>query len=196
MPTNVMVAAARPCIASGMTACRMAMTVTSTNWPKAPNTKLIAISGPAPARLGTPSPPSQGSAELAAFSVTNGPGDSTTLILYKGPKYPELDPTALREALARHGIPALVTVGTFCRSTPEASASLGQVVHPSTLADGSAMVIDGQAMPSGTRLSIGYFQGHVRMALIEDGASLSCSSTSDQPAAHVTPSNTPIREGE
>ena len=152
-----------------------------------------ALSGSAPARSGTSSLPGQGSAELAAFSVTNGPGDSTTLILYKGPKYPELDPTALREALARHGIPALVTVGTFCRSTPEASASLGQVVHPSTLADGSAMVIDGQAMPSGTRLSIGYFQGHVRMALIEDGASLSCSSTSDQPAAHVTPSNTAIR---
>ena len=55
------------------------------------------------------------------------------------------------------------------------------------------MVIDGQAMPSGTRLSIGYFQGQVRMALIEDGAFLSCGSTSDQPAAHVTPSNTPIR---
>ena len=125
--------------------------------------------------------------------MTNGPGDSTTLILYKGPKYPQLDPTALREALAQHGIPALVTVGTFCRSTPDASGSLGQVVHPSTQADGSAMVIDGQAMPSGTRLSIGYFQGHVRMALIEDGASLSCSSTSDQPAAHVTPSNTAIR---
>ena len=43
------------------------------------------------------------------------------------------------------------------------AASLGQVVHPSNPADGSAMVIDGQAMPSRTRLSIGYFQqGHVR----------------------------------
>jgi hypothetical protein len=154
-----------------------------------------ALGGPAPARSGTTSSPGQGSAELAAFSVTNGPGDSTTLILYKGPKYPQLDPTALREALAQHGIPALVTVGTFCRSTPDVSGSLGQVVHASNLADGSAMVIDGQAMPSEARLSIGYFQGHVRMALIEDGASLSCSSTSRQPAAHITPSSTPIREG-
>ncbi len=125
--------------------------------------------------------------------MTNGSGDSTTLILYKGPKYPRLDPTALHEALARHGIPALVTVGTFCRSTPSAPASLGQVVHPSNLADGSAMVINGQAMPSGTRLSIGYFQGHVRMALIEDGAPLSCSSTFHRPAVHITPSGTPIR---
>jgi hypothetical protein len=125
--------------------------------------------------------------------VTSGPGGSTTLILYKGPKYPRLDPSALRQALARHGIPALVTVGTFCRSVPAAPASLGQVVHPSDLADGSAMVINGQAMPSGTRLSIGYFSGHVRMTLIEDGAPLSCSSTSHQPAARITPSGTPIR---
>ena len=150
----------------------------------------LTLGGPAPARSGNPPPSSPGPVALAAFSVTSGPGDSTTLILYKGPKYPPLDPTALRATLAQHGIPALVTVGTFCRSTPGA-AGLGQVVHPSALADG--MVISGQAMPSGTRLSIGYFQGHVRMALIEDGAPLSCSSTSQQPAVHLTPSGTPIR---
>jgi hypothetical protein len=152
----------------------------------------LTLGGPAPARSGNP-PPSPGAVRLAAFSVTSGPGDSTTLILYKGPQYPRLDPGALRQALARHGIPALVTVGTFCRSTHGAPASSGQVVHASDLADGSAMVIDGQAMPSGTRLSIGYFPGHTRMSLIEDGAPLSCSSTSHQPAAHITPSGTPIR---
>jgi hypothetical protein len=67
--------------------------------------------------------------------VTNGPGDSTTLILRKGPQY-RLDPSALRKALARHGIPALVTVGA--------------------------------AMPSGTRLSIGYGPGWIKTALIKD----------------------------
>jgi hypothetical protein len=148
--------------------------------------------GPGPDAVNAP-PASLGPVKLAAFSVTGGPRDSTTLILHKGPKYSRLDPGALRQALARHGIPALVSVGTFCRSTPRAPGSLGQVVHPSNLADGSAMVIDGQAMPSGTRLSIGYFQGHVRMALIEDGASLSCSTASDQPAVHITPSGNPIR---
>jgi hypothetical protein len=154
----------------------------------------LTLGGPAPTRPGNLQPPSPGSVELAAFSVTSGPSGSTTLILYKGPKYPQLDPTALREALVQHGIPALVTVGTFCRSTPAAPASLGQVVHPSTLADGSdEMVINGQAMPSGTRLSIGYFQGHVRMALIKDGAHLSCSSTSRQPAVHITSSGAPIQ---
>jgi hypothetical protein len=154
----------------------------------------LALGGPAPARSGNPPPPSPGSVRLAAFSVTSGPGGSTTLILHKGPQYPRLDPGALRQALARHGIPALVTVGTFCRSAPAAPAGVGKVVHASDQADGSdAMVIDGQAMPPGTRLSIGYFPGHVRMALIEDGAPLSCSSTSRQPAARITPSGTPIR---
>jgi hypothetical protein len=152
----------------------------------------LTLGGPAPARSGNPPPARPGPVKLAAFSVTNGPGDTTTLILYQGPKYPALDPTALREDLAQHGIPALVTVGTFCRATAGAPAGLGQVVHPSNLADGSGMVIDGHAMPSGTRLSIGYFGGQVRMALIEDGAPLSCGTTSQQPAVHITPSGTPI----
>ena len=154
----------------------------------------LILGGPAPARAAHPPAAHPGSVpgpvKLAAFSVTDGPGDSTTLTLYKGAR---LDPSALREDLARHGIPALVTVGTFCRSTG-ASVSFGQVVQPSTLPDGTdVMVIHGAAMPPGTRLSIGYFAGHVRLLLIKDGAPLSCSSTSGQPAVHITPSGTPIR---
>lgn len=152
----------------------------------------LVFGGPAPAPAGSAStpPPSPGPARLAAFSVTSGPGGSTTLLLRKGAR---LDPSALRQALARHGIPALVTVGTFCRSTSGSPAGLGQVIHPSVTPGGSEMVINGQALPSGTRLSIGYFQGHSRMALVKDGAHLSCASTSHQPAAHITPSGTPIR---
>jgi hypothetical protein len=67
------------------------------------------------------------------------------------------------------------------------------VVHASNLADGSAMVINGRAMPAGTRLSIGYFPGQARMALIEDGAPLSCGSTSHQPVMRITPAGIPIR---
>ena len=153
----------------------------------------LTLGGAAPARSGPSptSPPSPGPVKLAAFSVTDGPGHSTTLTLYKGAR---LDPSALREDLARHGIPALVTVGTFCRSASGASVSFGQVVQPSTLPDGTdVMVINGAAMPPGTRLSIGYFAGHVRLLLIKDGAPLSCSSTFRQPAVHITPSGTPIR---
>jgi hypothetical protein len=153
----------------------------------------LTLGGPAPARSGNLPPASPGSVTLAAFSVTSGPGGSTTLIVRKGPQY-QLDPSALRQALAQHGIPALVTVGTFCRSTPGAPGSIGQLLRPLTLADGSdAMVINGRAMPPGTRLSIGYFPNYVRMALIKDGAPLSCSSTSHQPAVHITPSGTTIR---
>jgi hypothetical protein len=151
-----------------------------------------AIGGPGATPSASP-PPKTGPVALTAFSVASGPGDRTTLVLHKGPKYPRLDPAALRAALARHGIPALVTVDTFCRSIPSATSGLGDVVHPSSRADGSAMVIDGQAMPPGTRLSIGYFQGHVRMGLVKDGARLSCGSGSDQPAAHLPATGTPIR---
>jgi hypothetical protein len=80
---------------------------------------------------------------------------STTLTLYKGPRYPRLAPGALRQALARHHIPALVTMGTFCRSRPGAPG-FDKVVNASSLADGSAKVITGQAMPSGTQLSNPY----------------------------------------
>ena len=150
-----------------------------------------ASSGNPQARTGNPPSASPRAAELTAFSVTSGPGKSTTLTLRKGTR---LDPSALRQALARHGIPALVTVGTLCRSTPGSSAGFDQILHASTLADGSdVLVISGQAIPAGTRLSIGYFPNHVQMALIKDGARLACGSTSRQPAVRVTPAGTPIR---
>jgi hypothetical protein len=158
----------------------------------------LTLGAPAPARsghphLGAPAPAaSQGSVRLAAFTVTNGPGDSTTLVLRKDAP---LDPSALRQALAQHGIPALVTVGSFCRTTPLAPVPFGQVVQPTTLADGSdAIVINGQAMPSGAELSIAVFPQTVRMELIEQGAPLSCFSTPGQPgqpAIHILPTGTP-----
>lgn len=167
----------------------------------------LTLGGSAPARPGNPAlasgsgqpaPASHAPVRLDAFSVTSGPGDSTTLILYKGPQYRPLDPGELRQALARHGIPALVTVGTFCRSTPAPAVGLNQVVRPSTLPDGSdEIVIDGSAMPAGTQLSVGLFPGHdsmgLRMLLIEDGARLTCGSASGQPAVHVTPSGNAVR---
>jgi hypothetical protein len=152
--------------------------------------------GPAaPAISGSLPPPTHGPVELAAFSVTSGPGGSTKLILRKGAQY-RLDPAALRQALARHGIPALVTVGTFCRPANGASVSLGQVLHQETLAHGSgAVVMNGRAMPSGTRLSIGLFPNAVKMLLIKDAAPLSCGSTSRHHSGvvHLVPSGTPTR---
>ena len=153
----------------------------------------LSLGGSQPAHSQSSPSPTPGSAQLAAFSLTSGPGGSTTLVVRKGAQS-QLDATALRRALARRGIPALVTVGTFCRSTAVGQANLGQVLHESSRADGSAMVIDGSAMPRGTRLSIGLFPQYTRMLLIKDGSRLSCGSTSDQPAAHSSRPNSAIRE--
>jgi hypothetical protein len=154
----------------------------------------LTLGGAAQVHSGAQPRPSAGSAALTAFSVTSGPGESTTLILHKGPQYAPLDPGALRQVLAQHGIPALVTVGTFCRSTTGSLGSVGQLLHPSTLADGSdEMVINGAAMPSGTELSIGYFPSYIRLAVVGRAAALLCSSAPGQPAAHIAPTGTPIR---
>jgi hypothetical protein len=176
---------------SGLTAAAAATAGAAAALALIPGGAAPASSGNPQARAGNPPPASPRAAELTAFSVTSGPGESTTLTLRKGTR---LDPSALRQALARHGIPALVTVGTLCRSTPGPSASFDQILHASTLADGSdVLVISGQAIPAGTRLSIGYFPNHVQMALIKDGARLACGSTSHQPAVRITPAGTPIR---
>lgn len=156
----------------------------------------LPLGGAAPARSGNPPPASSGPVRLTAFSVTDGPGESTTLTLHKGPQYPPPDPSALRAALARHGIRALVTAGTFCRSGQAASSGAGKVVNPADQPDGQALVIDGKAIPPGTELSIGLFPRYTRMLLIKDGAPLTCSSASDQPAVHITPAGTPVRSAQ
>jgi hypothetical protein len=125
---------------------------------------------------GNTSPPATpNSAQLAAFTVVSGPGGTSTLTLRKGKQY-RLDPGALRQALAQHGIPALVTVGSMCDSTPEPEG-LDQVLSTRRLADGTVVTtFNPAAMPVGSKLSIGYFPTRTAFALIEDGAPLTCSS--------------------
>jgi hypothetical protein len=57
-------------------------------------------------------------------------------------------------------------------------------------------VIHGSAIPRGAELSIGYRQNpqdrEISFKLIKDGAPLTCS-TSQQPAARIAPTGTPIR---
>lgn len=148
----------------------------------------LTLGGAAPAHPGNPPTASPGSVRLAAYSVTSGPGNSTTLVLRKGQK---LDASALREELAQHGIPALVTVGTFCRST--VAEPTGSVIkNPSSQPAGSdVLVITGSDMPHGTMLSVGYGTSWVRFAVVDDKAPLSCGSSSDQSTVHnLSPSGT------
>jgi hypothetical protein len=125
---------------------------------------------------------------LAAFSVVAGPGDATTLILYPGQV---ADPGAVRQALAQHGIPALVTAGEFCRTAVQPAPGVGSVVYLGSpgLRPGTgrgrpgSIVIYGSKIPSGVELSIGYRQDpqdrEISFTLIVAGAPLSCTTMPD-----------------
>ena len=130
-------------------------------------------------------------ARLAAFSVVSGPGDATTLTLYPGQV---ADPNAVRQALAAHGIPAIVTAGRFCHSDDHQLANdIRQVLAmpdqqqspirwngQTGFAGFGPFVINGSAIPSGAELSIGYRMGwHTReisFTLVQAGTPLTCTS--------------------
>jgi len=139
------------------------------------------------------SPSSGGPAtpRLAAFTVESGPNGSSTLTLRKGTQY-RLDPDALGQALAQHGISAVVNVGKMCDTSPEPSG-LDQVISSRRLADGSVFTtFNPAAMPAGSEISIGYFPTFTGFALIEAGASLHCTTnpggpTGTGPGPHAQP---------
>jgi hypothetical protein len=134
-------------------------------------------------------------AHLAAFSVVTGPGGTTTLILY--PRQ-VINPDAVRQALAEHGIPALVAAGKFCRTADQPPPGVGQVVvlpHrtmqvtggqrplPARTGGPGPIVIYGSAIPRGVELSIGYRQDpqdrEISFSLMQAGAPLTCTSIPD-----------------
>jgi hypothetical protein len=128
--------------------------------------------------------------QLTAFSVVAGAGGSTTLTLYPGET---ANPNAVRQALAEHGIPALVTAGRFCQNgTLPGWPGIDQVAtflptgprHATNgRAGGMTVVIHGSAIPGGAKLSIGYRQDQqnreISFKLIQDGAPLTCTSLPD-----------------
>jgi len=141
--------------------------------------------GPAPRHHAAP-------VHLAAFSVVTGPDGATTLTLNWGQV---INPNAVRQALADHGIPALVTAGEFCRTADQPPPGVGEVAvfaGPHFLPIGSpnsgrpagtAVVIYGSKIPRGVELSIGYRQDprnrEISFSLIQAGAPLTCTSIPD-----------------
>ena len=135
---------------------------------------------------GSPAPAPQ-TIRTTAFTLARNPNGTTSLKLNQ---HQTFDPAALQQALARDGIPALVHIGIFCKSTP-APPSSGVVSIQ--LPDGSPVpvtgrqtpvppdaltVIDPAAMPAGTELSFTYLN-HDRLltgSLIYTAAH-TCSST-------------------
>jgi hypothetical protein len=115
---------------------------------------------------------------VAAFLVDTGPGGTVTVTLLRD--YAP-DPTALRQALAKAGVPALVTVGSVC-SAHVPSSALNQVLTSRRhLADGTTILtIVPSAIPAGWELNIGYFEvpggNGIHVSLVPEGARLTCSS--------------------
>lgn len=128
--------------------------------------------------------------QLTAFSVVTTADGSTTLTLHPGEV---ANPSAVRQALAEHGIPALVTAGQFCQNaTLPGWPAIDQVAtfgnpglkHAANgRPAGMTVVIHGSAIPSGSKLSIGYRQDpqnrEISFKLIQDGAPLTCTSLPD-----------------
>jgi hypothetical protein len=142
--------------------------------------------GPAPEHNAPP-------VHLAAFSVVTGPDGATTLTR-NGSQV--INPNAVRQALAKHGIPALVTAGKFCRTAAQPAPGVGEVVSlgspairakggpgSPTPSAGPGIVIYGSAIPRGVELSIGYRQDpqhrEISFTLIQADAPLTCTSIPD-----------------
>jgi hypothetical protein len=158
---------------------------------------VVGLAGGAPAaRPGMQAAPAShhhvSGVHLVAFTVAAGPDGTTTLTLYPGQV---ADPSAVRQALAAHGIPALVTAGEFCRTAVQPAPGVGDVLQISGPRQIQArvggqptgkpgpIVIYGSRIPSGVELSIGYRQdtqdNEISFTLIVTNAPLTCSSIPD-----------------
>ena len=106
--------------------------------------------------------PGHGSApvHLAAFSVLRKPNGTVVLTLRPSMA---LDPSAIQHALAQHGIPALVRVGSYCYSQP-APANNGAVrtyprlrgYGPGQTLPTTRLVINRSELAPGTEIGFGF----------------------------------------
>jgi hypothetical protein len=126
---------------------------------------------------------SPGPARLASFSVRAAPGGLVTLTLTPGQLR---DPDALRQALAKVGVPALVTADKVCY-VPGPNAILTQVLSPPQHhPDGSTVWrITPSAIPDNVELSIGYYhvpQGFgIHVTVVPEHTTLTCTSGAPAP---------------
>jgi hypothetical protein len=123
---------------------------------------------------GTGATGSTGTIRTAAFTLTSNANGTDTLTLTNSQLF---NPAAVQQALAQHGIRALVKTGTYCSSNPAAPDPSSIGVLTVQLANGTPLpkpspavkppanfvpadtvtVINPKAMPSGTELFFGYF---------------------------------------
>ncbi len=126
-----------------------------------------------------------GTIRTAAFTLVTNANGTATLTINNNVLF---EPGTLQSDLARDGIPAKVTVGSFCSSDP-APAAVSQVISVPKIQPGEAptITINPATMPAGTELSFGNFElangGRTFLALIDMG-SYTCTSTAPAPAPH------------
>jgi hypothetical protein len=119
-----------------------------------------------------------GTIRTAAFTLVSNADGTATLTINNNVLF---EPGALQRDLARDGIAAKVTTGSFCSSDP-APAGVAQVISAPKTQPGQAptVVINPAAIPAGTELSFGNFQlangGRTFLTLIDTG-SYTCAST-------------------
>lgn len=126
-----------------------------------------------------------GSVRTAAFTLVSNANGTATLTI--NPRV-LLDPSSLQSDLKQDGIPAMVTVGSFCSSDPPPAGFLRVVsFQPKPRGSGRqrpvadpTVTFNPSAMPAGTELSFGNFQlangQQTSFALIDTGA-YTCTST-------------------
>jgi hypothetical protein len=133
---------------------------------------LTAGSPPAPASHAA------GTIKTAAFTLVRHANGTATLTINNNVLF---DPATLQRDLAQDGIPAKVTVGSFC-STDPAPAGIPQVVSVQGNQPGESptVTINPKAMPAGTELSFGNFElansGRTFIGLIDKGSNTCASS--------------------
>jgi hypothetical protein len=135
--------------------------------------------------LGSSPAAGTGTIRTAAFTITRNANGTATLTI--NPQV-LLDPSTLPGDLARDGIPAKVTVGSFCSSDP-APGGFSQAVTFSPAFQGDSgqqqvhnptVTINPATMPAGTELSVGAFQvssGAITALALINKNSYTCTST-------------------
>jgi hypothetical protein len=118
-----------------------------------------------------------GTIRTTAFTLVSNPNGTATLTIK--PKV-LFEPGTLQRDLRQDGIPARVTVGSFCSSDPTPTGFSKAVSIPVQRGQGTTVTINPAAIPAGTELSLGIFQLanslETSAALITAG-SYTCTST-------------------
>ncbi|MGH9917899.1 MAG: hypothetical protein ACRD6W_03355, partial [Nitrososphaerales archaeon] len=122
--------------------------------------------------------------QLMGFSVNSNSNGTVTVTVTPGQV---MDPNVFRQILAQAGVPAMINVGSICRTPGQPPAPRNAIsIHPQ--AGGTlVMVITPSLVPEGAEYSIGYFSDYVAFTLVTVGEPLSCGPNTSRPGPVANP---------